>query len=306
MKKMNLYFACTILIFIAGVLSYSQEETVDRATVPFSDSSRPGLLKVSVYNGGITIKGYEGKEVIVEARTRGKMLQELRSRGITRGIRNLIEDKVREKMGQEIKEKKKEAKTEGMQRIQIPKGTGLEVEEENNVMEVEVSSLKQTVDLIIQVPYSTSLELNAHNNGDIIVENVKGEIEVDHHNGKLKLTDISGTVVAHTFNGHILVTFTEVNPDKPMSFSTWNGDIDVTFPSNVKANVKMKSERGEIYTDYDIQLEKTPQKVEKDSRKEGGKYKISFEKYILGTINGGGPEYQFNTYNGDILIRKAK
>ena len=302
MKKMNLYFACAILIFIAGALSYSQEETVDRATVPFSDPSQPGLLKVDIHNGGITIKGYEGKEVIVEARTRGKMLQELRSRG----IRNIIEDKVREKMEQELKEKKKEAKTEGMQRIQIPKGTGLEAAEENNVMKVEVSSLKQTVDLIIQVPYSTSLQLDAHTNGDIVVENVKGEIEVDHHNGELKFTAISGAVVAHTFNGHILVTFTEVNPDKPMSFSTWNGDIDVTFPSNIKANVKMKSERGEIYTDYDIQLDKTPQKVEKDSRKEGGKYKISFEKYILGTINGGGPEYQFNTYNGDILIRKAK
>ena len=302
MKKMNFYFACTILIFIAGVLSYSQEEKVDRATVPFSDPSRPGLLKVDIHNGGITIKGYEGKEVIIEAKTRGKIVQRLKSTG----IRDIIEDRVRGKIEQELKEKQKEAKTEGMQRIQIPIGTGLEVEEENNVMEVEVSSLKQTVDLIIQVPYSTSLELDAHTNGDIIVENVKGEIEVDHHNGELKLIAISGAVVAHTFNGHIFVTFTEVNPEKPMSFSTWNGDIDVTFPSNVKAKIKMKSERGEIYTDYDIQLDKTPQKVEKDSRKEGGKYKISFEKHIIGTINGGGPEYQFNTYNGDILIRKAK
>ena len=302
MKKMNLYFACAILIFIAGALSYSQEETVDRATVPFSDPSKPGLLKVDIHNGGITIKGYEGKEVIIEARTRGKMLQELRSRR----IREKIEEKLSEKIGQEIKEKKKEAKTEGMQRIQIPGGTGLEVEEEDNIMEVETSSFKQTVDLTIQVPYSTSLELNAHNNGNIAVENVKGEIEVEHHNGKLKLTAISGTVVAHTFNGDVTVTFIEVNPEKPMSFSTWNGDIDVTLPSNVKAKIKMKSERGEIYSDFDIQLEKTPQKVIKDSRKEGGKYRISFEKYIIGTINGGGPEYQFNTYNGDILIRKAK
>ena len=302
MKKTKIYVLGTILFFVLTIFSLSQEETVDKATVSFSNPSKPGRLEASVHNGSITIKGYEGKEVIVEARTRGKMVKKLIE----------IDEEMREKLAAEIEKRfeiateKKAKKTEGMRQIRMPGGTGLEIEEEDNVMEVSVSSLKLTTDLIIQVPYSTSLVLNAHNNGNIIVENINGEIEVNHHNGALKLTEISGNVVAHTFNGDITVTFIKVNPEKPMSFSTWSGDIDVTFPANIKANLKMRSEHGEIYSDFEIRLDKTPQRTIEDSRKEGGKYKISFEKHILGTINGGGPQYQFKTYNGDILIRKAK
>ena len=141
---------------------------------------------------------------------------------------------------------------------------------------------------------------------DIVVESVSGEIEANNHNGSLTLTNISGSLVAHTFNGGVKVTFAEVDPDKPMSFSTWNGDIDVTLPSRIKAKVKMKSERGDVYSDFDIQIDKTPKKVEEDERKEGGKFRISFEKYIYGSINGGGPEYTFKNFNGDIYMRKGK
>jgi DUF4097 and DUF4098 domain-containing protein YvlB len=91
-----------------------------------------------------------------------------------------------------------------------------------------------------------------------------------------------------------------------MFFSTWSGDIDVTFPANIKADLKMKSERGEIYSDFDIKIERAAQRVEEDKRAEGGKYEISFDKYITGKISGGGPELVFNTYAGDILVRKAK
>ncbi len=299
MKKIRLFSTLTILLLIAWSFSFNQEEAVDRATVSFSDPSKPGMLEVNIQNGGITVKGYEGKEVTVEAKIRGKMIQELEKM-------EEIVGKMGKKAIQELKEKKKRAEVEGMHRISAPGGSGLEIEEEDNKMEISASSWKHTVDLMIQVPYSTSLELQGHNNGDIVVENVKGEIEVGHHNGKLTLKDISGNVLAHTFNGNILVTFIKIEPGKPMSFSTWNGDIDVTFPSNIKANVKMKSERGDVYSDFDIKLDKSPQRVVEDSRKEGGKFRISFEKYIVGTINGGGPEYHFKTYNGDILIRKTQ
>src|SRR5215467_4486470 len=42
----------------------------DHVSVAFSDPTRPGLVKASLVNGGITVKAYDGKEVIVEARAR--------------------------------------------------------------------------------------------------------------------------------------------------------------------------------------------------------------------------------------------
>ena len=275
MKKYSNYFAYLVLIFFVGTLVSAQDTSADKASVPFSNPSKPGLVEASVHNGGITVKGYDGKEVIIEAKMRGKRVS---------------------------KEKKE---VSGMKLIRVAT-TGLTIEEDDNRMEIGVESWKNTVDLTIQVPYSTSLDLSGHDNGYIIVENVKGEIEVNHHNGPLTLTNVSGSVVAHTFNGHVKVTFESIDPEKPMSFSTWNGDIDVTFPSGTKAELKMKSRQGDIYSDFDIQIIQSPQKKVEDSRKRDGKYKISFGEYIYGTINGGGPEYQFNTYNGDIYIRGKK
>ena len=42
----------------------------DRVSVPLSDPTRPAFIKAHLLNGGITVKGYEGKAVIVEARAR--------------------------------------------------------------------------------------------------------------------------------------------------------------------------------------------------------------------------------------------
>jgi len=307
MKKMAKYLAYITILLFLGLLIYAQEQTVDRVTVPFSNPSKPGKVEVSVHNGSITVKGYEGKEVIVEAKTRGKTLQETEiSKEAARTIARELERVSREdKRLQAVKEKQEEKKAslKGMRLIAPAGGTGLEVEEEDNEMEISASTFRQTVDLTIQVPYHTSLELGAHMNGDIVVENVSGEIEVNNHTNSIKLTGISGSAVAHTHSGEILITFKSVTPDKSMSFSTWAGDIDVTFPSNIKANLKMKSEQGEVYSDFDIQLDKTPQKSVEEKE---GKYRVSFEKFIMGTVNGGGSEFQFNTYAGNIIIRKAK
>jgi DUF4097 and DUF4098 domain-containing protein YvlB len=118
---------------------------------------------------------------------------------------------------------------------------------------------------------------------------------------------LSGSVLAHALNGPILVTLDQVDLSKPMSFSTLNGDIDVTLPDNVKANVRMKTDNGEIYSDFEVKLDSGSRVVTNNSdRREHGAYHIRLDKTFHGTINGGGPEYQFTSFNGQIFIRKKK
>jgi hypothetical protein len=306
MNKITKYLGVITILLFAGTFLYTQEQAVDRVTVPFSNPSKPGKLDVSVQNGGITIKGYNGKEVIIEARVRERKIEGAEIDDIKNAVRTAVRvDERTARIFEQLKEKGKEkkAKLEGLRRIPVPGGTGLEVEEEDNVMEVHTQAFRQAVDVVIQAPFNTTLELSSMNNGIITVENITGEVEVSNMNGPIKLSGISGTVVAHSMNGSVTVALKSVTPDKPMSFSTMNGDIDVTLPANVKAKVKMKSQSGEVYSDFDIQVDTAPQKIEE---KDEGRYRISFEKYIIGTINGGGPEYTFKTYHGDIIIRKAK
>jgi hypothetical protein len=277
MSKKRIFLTIMLGIFAVAAVVYSQENTVDRAAVPLSDPSQPAMVKVSTFRGSISVKGYNGQDVVVEALVRSRKIE---------------------------KEPTSE-KAKGMKLIPMS-ASGLTVTEERNEVNIKVESLRYAVDLTVQVPVSSSLKISGFNEGDIIVENVSGEIETTNHNGGISLTGISGNVIANTFNGELLVIFKQIDPEKPMAFSSFNGDVDVTFPGEIKADVKMKSEMGDIYSDYEIQIMQQPAQKQEEEKDEKGRYQISFDKTIYGKINGGGQEYVFKNFNGDIFIRKAK
>ena len=264
-------------LLAASLIGFGQE-TPERVNVPLTDPSRPAVVHASLMNGGITVTGYNGKDVIVEARPRHESVQE----------------------------SKPDRKAEGMRRLDSG-GTGLSVEEQDNEVNIGVNTISRTVDLHIQVPFHTSLKLKCLNDGDIKVERVTGEVDADDLNGGVKLLNISGTVVAHSLNEDVVVTLDQVTPGKSMSFSTMNGDVDVTLPGDTKARVKLKSDNGEIYSDFDVHPEANPSNPKiAETHSKDGRFRVQFDKVTYGSINGGGPEMQFTTFNGKIYLRKKK
>jgi DUF4097 and DUF4098 domain-containing protein YvlB len=270
-----------VAAFLVHAALSAQTKTGERLTVPLSDPSRPAFLKVGLISGGITVTGTSGKEVIVEGKNRD-------------------ED------GEDSDSDKKE-KVRGLHRIPNT-SSGLSVEEDDNVVTVGMGMMSgsRTTDLIIQVPVNTSMKLSSINDGDITVSHVKGDLEISNTNGSISVNDVNGSAVLDALNGDITVSFTGVNPEKSMSFSSLNGTIDVTFPPALKATVRMKTDQGEIYSDFDIKMDNAPAKVEDNGRGRRGKYRVTLEKMMTGSINGGGSELQFKNFNGDIYIRKGK
>lgn len=263
--------ACVVLTSILLVAVGDAES--DKVTVPLTDPSRPSTVKVGLLNGSITVTAYDGKDVIVEAKTRA-------------------DNDTSSRIG-------------GMKRIPMT-ATGLSVEEENNQVDIGAQSVQRTVDVAIQVPRRTSLHLKTVNDGDINVTGVEGELDVDNVNGEVTLKNISGNAVAHALNGRLLVTFDRINPQKAMAFSSLNGDVDVTFPADLKANVSMSSDRGEVFSDFDVQLEaRAPIQTPVQGVREGGRFKVNVDKTVRGKINGGGQEIQFKNFNGNIYIRRV-
>jgi DUF4097 and DUF4098 domain-containing protein YvlB len=270
MKK----FAIILLASAAGAFS---QVAPDRVTVPFSDASRPKTLKASLLNGSITVKGYDGKDAIVE--------------GAAGSGRNRRAERER---------------SDGLRRIDIG-GTSLAIEESDNVITVGTRAFNENISLNIQVPFNTSVKLHSVNGGDIIVDHITGEVEIDNTNGNATATHISGTAIVHALNGKVLVSFDRISGDKPMSFSSLNGDIDVTLPADTKARLKMKTDNGSVYSDFDITLEPTARKPTVEENNSGkGKYRVRFDKTMYGMINGGGQELALTTFNGGIYLRKAK
>jgi DUF4097 and DUF4098 domain-containing protein YvlB len=155
--------------------------------------------------------------------------------------------------------------------------------------------------LEISVPVNTSVQLNSLH-GPIHVDGVHGDVQASCTNGSIELTNIAGPIVADTTNGGIKATVDRVDASKPMSFSTLNGTIDVTLPADLKANLKMRSFNGSIWTDFEVKVS-GGQPVTTGGGA-NGRYQIKMDQTFYGTINGGGPEISFSTLNGRIMIRK--
>jgi hypothetical protein len=275
MKKLiitSIFITACALAQMALPPAYGQD-TGDRIVVNFSDPSRPGLLKINLVNGSVSIKAYSGREVTVESQSRNRRDREPQTR-------------------------------DGLRRIDTT-ARGLVVEEENNVISITSRNPNDTGNLEIQVPAKTNLNLRSVNGGSTVVEGVEGELEITNINSSVRLDNVAGSVVAHSTNGGVKVTLREITPNKPMSFTSMNGGVDVTVPAAAKANLKLRADNGAIYSDFDVQIKPTAPTVD-DRRNQGGRYRIETDKTVNGTINGGGPDFEMRTLNGNIYLRKAK
>lgn len=241
----------------------------DRFTIPFSSATQPRKLVVDSMLGNITVRGYQGQEVVIEV------------------------------SGGNQPRRSSKTPPPGMHRIG-PVGGDIQASESNNVVRVNGGVLSGGANLTIQVPTQTAVTVKTISGREILIENIAGEIEASNMNGRVNIMNVSGSVVAHSMNGKITAVIDNVMPDKAMSFSTFNGDIDVTLPSAIRAKVMLKTNRGDMFTDFEIQLEPSQSVVENTKN---GK-RVRTDRTIRGSINGGGPEIQFTSFNGDIVIHK--
>jgi DUF4097 and DUF4098 domain-containing protein YvlB len=259
----------TAIAIITYLLAIGMARAQEQIAVPLSNPGDPGSLDVEIIRGSINIRSYEGEEVVIR---------------IHGGERRVS----------------REEREDGMRRISGP-SIGIEVTEQDNEVRVDASPSSQTSNLEILVPSNFSVDASTINNGNINISGLQGEIEASNVNGSIYLEDISGAVVASTVNGRVEVNFRSVTPDTPMAFSSLNGDIDVTFPADVKMDAQMKTLNGEVYTDFEMDIS-AGSNVEK--QRKNGVYKVTIDKNISGTINGGGPKMIFKNHNGNIYIRK--
>lgn len=288
----KLTFISSILLAFFSTSSYAQDEFVSDLVVSLSDPGKPGKLIVNFTNGSIKVTAYEGKEVLISA--------------------SVIEDKYDHShewdsdcnCEDDEDEEKENDKKKGMTKLQNTRTTGLQAYEENNEVKVSAKTWQSPIALEVKVPKNFSAKLSTVNQGKIIIEGLEGDLEVKNVNNDIKATRIAGSISANTVNGDLTVELVSIDKNKPMAFSTLNGDIDVSFPKNIKALLNIQNDRGEIYTDFDVDLTRT--KPEVQERRDGSVYKVTVENRLYGKINGGGSEVRFNTMNGDIYIRQGK
>lgn len=272
MKKIKIIGMAFFSLLIAAQ-SFAQSGSTETLTVPLSSPGKEYTLKVHLVTGSIKVTGYDGKDVIINVTPRD---------------------------GDEEESPKT---VNGMKRITTHGSFEVTAKEADNTVTVNTGNPNKSIDLELKIPQGVKLKAGTVNDGEVTVDNLRGELEINNVNDKITLTNISGSVMANTVNGDVEVIFKTIDPKAPMAFSTLNGDVNVTFPADTKANLKLKSDNGDVFSDFDIDIDKAPAKIDKTI--EPGLYKIKKDDWVLGKINGGGPEIMMKNMQGDIYVKKA-
>ncbi|SFD80650.1 hypothetical protein SAMN05216167_107126 [Spirosoma endophyticum] len=159
-----------------------------------------------------------------------------------------------------------------------------------------------TLNFTVKVPNRMNLTVSTVNRGNVSVKDVEGALKARNVNGAITLTNVKGTTDAHTINGNLDVNYV-ANPPENSSYYTLNGNINVSYPANLSADLQFKTFQGKFFTDYP-NTEVLPVQVIKTTQKTGDGTVYKLNKNTAIRIGSGGKTFKFETFNGNIYIKK--
>jgi hypothetical protein len=320
---------------LASALGAS-EPTV--SSIAFSDPAKPGEVRIHLGQGRVVVRGTDEREVTVSSSLAPKNKETQRKDGL---------------------------------RV-ISTAAGFSLTESGNVIELSAGldgpGAGVPAQFEVRVPRSSEVSVSNSWGGDIVIENVDGDVEIKNLNGEIRLVGLAGGALVETMNGRIEATYTALPATKPVSFTSMNGDIQLNLHAQAGANVRFRTQNGNVLTDFEEdalvtksepvtptamqemaqaageaaraageaaraaaaaareQVEKLKQEMA-ERRAQGLPEKpegaaapkapkppkpprppsipaLAGGKVVQGTLNGGGPEIQIATMNGDIILRK--
>jgi hypothetical protein len=159
-------------------------------------------------------------------------------------------------------------------------------------------------DFTIRVPRNVTLRLCTINGGDLIVNGTQGDFLVDNVNGPIEINQVAGSGRAHTVNGGVKVSFS-ANPKAKSSFRTVNGNVDITFLDGLSADFAMKTMNGGLFTDFDAQPLASPAPAPVAGERRNGTFVYRANEFTRVRVGHGGPEMTFETLNGNVRARRS-
>ena len=171
-----------------------------------------GTLRVDAgQNGGVAVRAWDGRDVVVRARIQTNARTEAEAREMARGIR---------------------VSTDGTIRSAGPDVSG--------------RGRGWSVGYEILVPARTSLDVQTQN-GPISVERLTGNVQLRAHNGPITLEAMAGDVNARAQNGPISVTLSGRRwSGEGLDVETVNGPVTLRMPRGYAAHLESGTVNGPI------------------------------------------------------------
>jgi hypothetical protein len=246
----------------------AQPETI---TIPLSRPGEPMSLNVDILSAHLEVIGEERKDVALTVT-------------LSSGRRKIV--------------------TPSGPKMLSGGGSELEISERDNRVSIESETPPTNrITIVARVPRRAALNLSTVNEGEIIVRDVVGDLELENINGPITATNITGSVIAESVNNPIAVGLAGVAAGGATSLSSLNGDITLTLPASAKAELHLDTSRGEIVSDFELDVKPSKPRIERNETRGG--VSVRMEDVIVATVNGGGPVIRVKTLNGTIKIAKS-
>jgi DUF4097 and DUF4098 domain-containing protein YvlB len=145
-----------------------------------------------------------------------------------------------------------------------------------------------SVEYTLTVPRGARLDEIKLINGALDVTGVSGEVHASCINGKLEAHNLSGRTDLSTINGHLDARFDQL-PGSSVELHSVNGSVELTIPSDSKAEIEASTVSGGIENDFGL--------------------RVNHHRFVghdlRGELGSGGPRIKLENVNGRIKIRHA-
>jgi len=196
----------------------SSERSCEMREYPLAAS--PKIIVDGGINGGMTIKGWDGSDMLVRAKVETWAPSAGEARSIASQVNVLA-------AGGNIRSSAPE----------FGRDRGWAVSYE------------------IFVPHRTGLNLKAHNGG-IKISDVTGEIDFEALNGGVSLARLGGAVKGKTTNGGLKIELTGTKWDgSELDVSATNGGVSLEVPENYSARFETSTVNGRVSVDFPISVQ---------------------------------------------------
>jgi hypothetical protein len=261
-----------LMLSVAAVSGFTQNQT-QAINVPLSRPGEPMSLRIDLPSARIEVIGEERKDAEFSV-------------GRTGGGRKIL-------MPSGAKS--------------LPGGTfQLDVDENDNTISVDSDWDSGRLDIVAKVPRRANLDLSTANESEIIVRDIVGTLQLENANGPISATNINGSLIAESVNSSITATFAGIDASGAVSLTSMNGDVTLTLPAKAGAELRIDSGRGEIESEFELDVKPSKPVIQRDERTAGREgVSVRVEQVIVATVNGGGPVIRIKTLNGDLRIKKA-
>lgn len=258
---------------------------VIKKELELDNPSKSEMIIKNVF-GSISVEGYAGSTVFIE-------------------VKRSIHAKTLENL--ELGKSELQVKIlQGPDRILIrPDAPYIEFDDEklkyrwcNNSYEL---TYEHNLNITVKVPKTMLLDVSTVNEGEIHVKNTKSNyLTASNINGGITLTQITGKTKVNCINGPVTISYAD-NPKEPSEYYSLNGDINISYQEALSANITFKSMNGEMFTDFDINKQyMLTNKLPSYS----GKARYKFEAKPVVQIGDGSVDFDFETLNGNVYIKK--